>query len=201
MTPSSFRYRLRQIKLHPFHLISQLDLNRLWDRVLRRAKLPILFSQGFNPRPLLSFGPATALGIESRAEFLEMIFAEEIMLDAFLHDCNHELPPEMQVMEITQIPPGMPSLMQSMEKIRYSFFFPQTSGEVNYPSEWLLDDLELFSVDTRRKDQYMVSCFFRGKRMLMNPRKIISYIQENHPHLWGDPIGIIIIKEEICFRC
>lgn len=49
---------------------------RAWERALRRAHLPIAYSEGFNPRPLLSFSLALPTGCESSAEYVDLRFKE-----------------------------------------------------------------------------------------------------------------------------
>jgi radical SAM-linked protein len=72
------RYRLRYSKLAPMHLRGHLDMVRVLPRVLRRAGLPIYFSEGYSPRPVMSFGPALALGTRSFAEFADVSLCEEV---------------------------------------------------------------------------------------------------------------------------
>src|SRR5215813_4393454 len=60
---------------------SNLDVAKLWERVLRRANLPILYSEGFNPRPRLALASALPLGISSECEILDVSFKEIISLD------------------------------------------------------------------------------------------------------------------------
>jgi radical SAM-linked protein len=72
------RYRLRYSKLDPMHLRGHLDMVRVLPRVLRRAGLPLYFSEGYSPRPVMSFGPALALGTRSFAEFADVSLCEEV---------------------------------------------------------------------------------------------------------------------------
>lgn len=52
--------------------ISHLDMQRLFQRAIRRAKLPCAYSQGFNPHMLISFACALPLGVCSEAEYAEI---------------------------------------------------------------------------------------------------------------------------------
>jgi len=52
--------------------MSHLDRMRYYNRLLRRARLPVAFSQGFNPRPRISSPVALAVGHESDGEILEV---------------------------------------------------------------------------------------------------------------------------------
>src|SRR5215813_5434575 len=63
---------------------SNLDIAKLWERVLRRARLPILYSEGFNPRPRIALASALPLGISSECELLDVSLRERIMLDGLI---------------------------------------------------------------------------------------------------------------------
>src|SRR6201999_2720521 len=65
------RVRLRFSKMGKIRFTSHRDLARMWERALRRSRLPVALSQGFSPHPLLSFGLALPTGCESRGEYLD----------------------------------------------------------------------------------------------------------------------------------
>lgn len=68
--PSTVRFRFT--KLGKIRFTSQRDVARMWERALRRTGLPVAWSGGFSPRPLLSFGLALPTGCESLAEYLDV---------------------------------------------------------------------------------------------------------------------------------
>lgn len=72
------KYRLQFAKTGEAQFISQLDLVRLFSRALRRARLPIAYSEGFNPHPKMSIGQPLPVGTTSDCEYLEMEFAQEV---------------------------------------------------------------------------------------------------------------------------
>ena len=51
---------------------SHRDVARMWERALRRARLPVAYTEGFSPRPRLSFGLALPTGHTSWAEYLDI---------------------------------------------------------------------------------------------------------------------------------
>jgi radical SAM-linked protein len=63
--------RFRFSKLGKIRFTSHRDVARMWERALRRSRLPVALSQGFSPHPLLSFGLALPTGCESRGEYLD----------------------------------------------------------------------------------------------------------------------------------
>jgi radical SAM-linked protein len=71
------RIRLRFTKLGKIRFTSQRDVARMWERALRRAELPLAYSEGFSPRPQLSFGLALPTGCESLAEYLDVVLDED----------------------------------------------------------------------------------------------------------------------------
>ncbi len=62
-------YRIWYEKIEESRFLSQIELQKCIERILRRAHLPICFSEGFHPKPLLSFGRALSVGIESLCEW------------------------------------------------------------------------------------------------------------------------------------
>ena len=66
------RIRFRFTKLGKIRFTSQRDVARMWERALRRARLPLAYTEGFSPRPQLSFGLALPTGAESLAEYLDV---------------------------------------------------------------------------------------------------------------------------------
>ena len=66
------RIRFRFSKLGKIRFTSQRDVARMWERALRRAGLPLAYTEGFSPRPQLSFGLALPTGAESLAEYVDV---------------------------------------------------------------------------------------------------------------------------------
>jgi uncharacterized protein (DUF2344 family) len=75
------RLRARFTKLGKVRFTSHRDVARMWERALRRAGLPVAYTEGFSPRPKLHFGLALTTGYESRAEFLDVDLATDLATD------------------------------------------------------------------------------------------------------------------------
>lgn len=67
------RVRFRFAKLGKIRFTGQRDVARMWERAFRRAGLPVAYTEGFSPRPQLSFGLALPTGAESLAEYLDVV--------------------------------------------------------------------------------------------------------------------------------
>lgn len=66
------RVRIGFTKLARMAYVGHLDLVRLFPRWFRRAELPLWYSEGFHPKPQMTFGPALALGIASLGEYVDV---------------------------------------------------------------------------------------------------------------------------------
>ncbi|MGH9212960.1 MAG: TIGR03936 family radical SAM-associated protein [Acidimicrobiales bacterium] len=66
------RLRARFTKTGKVRFVSHRDLARIWERALRRAGVPVAYTEGFSPRPKLSFGLALSTGYESLGEYLDI---------------------------------------------------------------------------------------------------------------------------------
>ena len=82
------RYRLRFSKRGNLRFIGHRDLLRAVERVLRRARLPVAMSQGFHPKPRVSYLSALPLGFSSDDEAMELILEEELSPDELLARLN-----------------------------------------------------------------------------------------------------------------
>lgn len=79
--------------------VSHLDVQRLFQRAFRRADIPMAYSQGFNPHPLLSFATALTVGATSSAEWLDIKLEKEMQPEVFLERLNSSLPQGFKVSE------------------------------------------------------------------------------------------------------
>ena len=67
-----YKVRVQFAKLGKSRFLSHLELVTLFSRVIRRAGIPIRFSEGFHPLPKIVFGPALPVGVESISEYIFM---------------------------------------------------------------------------------------------------------------------------------
>ena len=89
----------------PLAMLSHTEMMTLFFRAISRAGLPVAFSEGFNPHPKLSFGPALGVGIESEAEILDIELSYAIDLMMAVKALNMALPSGVRVSEARYISP------------------------------------------------------------------------------------------------
>lgn len=118
------KIRLRLNKGESLRAISHLDYARALERALRRADLPVAFSEGFNPHPKISFASALALGTTSEAEYVDVEFAVPVQAEEVLKRLEGQLPPGMEVTASKVIAQGTPSLNKMINLARFRVIAP-----------------------------------------------------------------------------
>ena len=115
------KVRLRFAKRGDLRLVSHHDLMRCLERMARRAELPLAQSQGFNPRPKVSFTLALALGIEGHHEVVEMELLEPMEPTEVLRRLAAVSPPGLDWLDAEDPGPGRPA---QAEAVRYALSVP-----------------------------------------------------------------------------
>ncbi|OEU66892.1 MAG: B12-binding domain-containing radical SAM protein [Desulfovibrio sp. S3730MH75] len=85
-------FRIWYTKTGTTAYLSQLDLAPVFERAMRRAKLPLTFSQGFHPMPLISFGRALPVAVESQAEWMNVMYRTELSSEEVIERLNEQMP-------------------------------------------------------------------------------------------------------------
>jgi len=76
--------RIEYKKTNSLIFISTLDIERLWERILRRADLNLKYTEGYSPKVVKDFSPAIPLGIFSESEIIDFIIIEDLEIDYVL---------------------------------------------------------------------------------------------------------------------
>ena len=82
--------------------ISHLDLNRCVARAFHKAKLPMWYTEGFNPHAFVTFALPLALGVQGRHESMDIRMLEELPKAEILHRLNEGLPEGIRVYDVTE---------------------------------------------------------------------------------------------------
>ena len=92
------RYRLRFRKAGDLRLVSHHDLMHVFERMLRRAALPIAHTQGFHPQPRMVFALSLALGVAGTNEVLELELTEPLEPSALQERLALQAPPGLEIL-------------------------------------------------------------------------------------------------------
>ncbi|WP_009633776.1 TIGR03960 family B12-binding radical SAM protein [Synechocystis sp. PCC 7509] len=106
-------------KLGDLALISHLDLLRLFDRVLRRAALPISFSGGFHPSPRMAIAMALPLGVTSNGEIIDFELTQTVDLEEFQQKLSQQLPANLPIYKVAEVDLKAPSSAKLLTQAEY----------------------------------------------------------------------------------
>ncbi len=105
-TPLRIKYRIRFAKTGLLRWISHRDLARLWERLVRRAQLQLSMSEGFHPKPRISFPSALALGVEGLDEVVELDLAEQLDAGELFDRLRRDQQPGLEILRVVRLPDG-----------------------------------------------------------------------------------------------
>ncbi len=119
---------LRLRKGEEVKYLSHLDLMRAFEFGLRRARIPIAYTEGFNPRPKTSFGSAISLGATSDDERIVLELASDMDPYELKERLNARLPGGFQVLEAEAVPEGVKSPISKLNASRFRMTFSYGDG-------------------------------------------------------------------------
>ena len=122
------RIRLRYAKRGPLRFTSHRDFARAFERALRRAAVPIAFSQGFTPHPKISYASAAPTGVGSEAEYLEIGLQAEVDPGQLRVALDAALSPGLDILDAVIAGPG--SLADRIDASHWRLELPGVEPEV-----------------------------------------------------------------------
>ena len=121
------RLRVRYRKQGRLRFIGAIDVGRVWERALRRADLPIAYSEGFSPHPKVSFTDALPLGYASDGEYAELTFAGPIDVASAIAALNPAFPDGMAVLTANPVADGAPKFAKLLQASAWEIVYPDGS--------------------------------------------------------------------------
>ncbi len=99
--------------------VGHLDLAKTWERILRRADLPVAFSQGFHPLPKITFASALPVGCTSECELMDVVLSEPMDSSNVMARLVPALPAGIAVTSVAQVPLTAPALQAELRWAEY----------------------------------------------------------------------------------
>jgi radical SAM-linked protein len=145
------RIRIRFSKIGRVRWTSHRDVARMWERALRRARVPMAYTEGFSPRPKLSFGLALPTGCESNAEYLDVALREPVAPGEITTTFSSLLPDGVDVLAAQVLPSGAGSLQEEVTSCRWEIDVPQMDPDDLSEAIARVLGAEVLSVTRERK--------------------------------------------------
>jgi radical SAM-linked protein len=118
------RIRFEFQKVGELRYLSHLELMRALQRGLRRADIPVAYTQGFNPQPRLSLAQALAVGVEGLRELGELELRERREVEDLPAHWSQALPSGLTILRAWEAPLNGPSLSAGVRGATYQIWLP-----------------------------------------------------------------------------
>ncbi|NCC25460.1 MAG: DUF2344 domain-containing protein, partial [Deltaproteobacteria bacterium] len=189
--------------------LSQLELQRVLERAMRRADLPLSFSQGYSPSPCMSFGWALPVGVESREEWFNAFFREEVEPGRVAESLRGQMPEGLEVTRIERLGPGKRQSRTLAEDFSLTVHAGSLRGkpltriwdEFLHASSWVVEvtgkkgkireaDMKPFVLEVLYFEPSSVSLLLDWREGYVNPLRLVSAVC---PDL--EPQDFVLVKE------
>ncbi len=119
------RYLIKYTKESNIKFIAHLDLMRTIQKIIRRAELPVKYSNGFNPHMSLSIAQPLSVGVYSNGEYLDLILVEEVNEEEIINRLNEKTASGIRFLEAKKIVEKenvkkLPQAMALIDACRYT---------------------------------------------------------------------------------
>lgn len=185
-TSIGYKYRIEFSKIGPITFISHLDLQKVMMRIFKRAGMETLHSEGYNMRPLLSFGPALTLGISSLTEYFDVrVPVEWNDFTSILTKLQEHSEPGILFKEITVIDSKTPSIQEAA--VSFTYFVPVKEGNTEEVVKKLSSAEKILIQSYSKKDDKLLEKDIRPMLLEMKhgkldfSEKIMEIIDEVSP--------------------
>jgi radical SAM-linked protein len=113
------RLRITFSKTTAMRYIGHLDVYRAWERLVRRAGLPLAYTQGFSPHPRLNLASALPLGLTGQAEVLDIWLEQELPAERVFQALQEAAPPGLLIQQVEAIDERLPVLQALLLSSEY----------------------------------------------------------------------------------
>jgi radical SAM-linked protein len=146
------RVRLTFTKQGALRYTGHLDLHKIIERSLRRAKLPLAYSQGYHPQPRLNLAAALPLGFSSRAEVMDIWLNEDVQ--DIPDQLKEHVPPGLTILDAKPVDDREPSLQSQVIAAEYEVEITEANSASDL-TEKIASILATKSIPrVRRKKEY-----------------------------------------------
>lgn len=125
--PPVQKLRIRYARRGRLRFSSSRDFARAIERALRRSRVPMAFSAGFNPHPKISYAGAAPTGAASEAEYFEISVTERVDPEKVRAALDEALPPGLDILEVVEAGPG--SLAERLQASEWEIAFSGDQAE------------------------------------------------------------------------
>ena len=158
------RLRIKFEKTEAMQYTGNLDLHKSLSRTFRRARLPMKYSQGFNPRPQINLAAPLALGITSEFELADFHLDEEMPVEQVAQAIREAQPPGIRLLTLEEIDRNMPKMQKRLRTSVYRVTLLEDCDDLAERIDRLMAETSV--IRTRREKEYDLRPLIVGLRDL-----------------------------------
>ena len=148
--------------------ISHLDINRMMTRAVRRAKLPMWYTEGFNPHPYLTFALPLSLGQSSDCEYMDIRIEGDITDSEIMDRLNTVLPEGIKILSVAEPVHDAKEIEKALYFVKLVFKDSDVAKDFAEKAKNLSEGEELIAEKRGKK----------GHRKVMKQINLIDYIYD-----------------------
>ncbi len=99
--------------------VPHLDMMRYWERAFRRARISIVYSEGFHPHPRFSIASPLPVGVTSEGELMDLFLDREVSLSTFLRELAVQMVSDIEVRSVEAVDLESPSVQSLLRAAEY----------------------------------------------------------------------------------
>ena len=133
--------RVRFSKYGPIKYVGHLDLMRYFQKALRRSGLPISFSKGFSPHPVMSFASPLGVGITSEGEYMDFSLESDLPCEEIQDRLNAQMTEGVEILSVTERH-DTKKAMAELKAASYLVYFKRISPDMNTDYEFMKKQID-----------------------------------------------------------
>ena len=184
----AFRIRAAYSKTEHLRFLSHRELIRVFYRATSRVKAPLAYSQGFNPSPQISFGPALPVGTEGAREYVDFFLTKSVDVEQFSRRMNDTLPTGVKMLEASSIDLKEPSLSAVFKRFTYRVSVTEQLVNEGYTATYFSQALDAF-----RSQGVCLIDKFKKRTEPVNISPCIAALEVTSHEKTGSPCLLMVI--------
>ena len=169
----NIHYRAFFGKMGKMSFVTNLDLVRMIYNVFRSARLPILYSQGYNVHPLVSFGPPLSLGVQGRNEYFDFVLKEFTDTEFLFDKLNEFMPKALQLKDI---------VLLTDKKMRAMEYYKFEEVTVKPPNDYF-ETFQTKTAEFLKTGEFLFTRIRKGNEQTRDLKPLIKKIEWNGSQL------------------
>lgn len=151
------KIRIKFSKMGSLKYIGHLDTMRFFQKIMKRAGIPIAYSNGMSPHQIMSFALPLGIGDESEGEYLDIELTESVEKNDAINSLNNASVPGIKILSFKVLPDNALNAMASVEAADYKVFFKdKINSEIKDKFNDFITKESMFVVKKTKKNESLL---------------------------------------------